>query len=125
MSLKGFSISFLATLNVPSLGRALVSVGEVILPLSFRFYHKVLSLHEDSATPVSNPLLAFTLIKRLQSDWKNLDSILKSRDITLPTKAHLIKAMVFPGVMYGRKSWTINKAEHRRIDVFELVFKNS
>ena len=55
----------------------------------------------------------------------NLDSILKSRDITLPTKAHLIKAMVFPGVMYGRKSWTINKAEHQRIDVFELVFKNS
>ena len=55
----------------------------------------------------------------------NLDSIFKNRDTTLPTKAHLIKAMVFPGVMYGRKSWTINKAEHRRIDVFELVFKNS
>ena len=50
----------------------------------------------------------------------NLDSILKSRDITLPTKAHLIKAMVFPGVMYGCESWTIKKAEHRRIDAFEL-----
>ena len=50
----------------------------------------------------------------------NLDSILKSRDITLPTKAHLIKAMVFPVVMYGCESWTIKKAEHRRIDAFEL-----
>ena len=77
MSLKGFSISFLTTLNVhtscqPSLGGVVVSVGEIILLLSFRFYDKVLSLHEDSATPVSNPLLAFTLIKRLQSDWKNV-----------------------------------------------------
>ena len=50
----------------------------------------------------------------------NLDSILKSRDITLPTKFHLVKAMVFPGVMYGCESWTIKKAECRRIDPFEL-----
>ena len=50
----------------------------------------------------------------------NLDSILKSRDITLPTKVHLVKAMVFPVVMYACESWTIKKAEHRRIDVFEL-----
>ena len=50
----------------------------------------------------------------------NLDSILKSRNITLPTKVHLIKAMVFPVVMYGCESWTIKKAEHRRIDAFEL-----
>ena len=50
----------------------------------------------------------------------NLDSILKSRDITLPTTVHLVKALVFPAVMYGCKSWTINKAEHRRIDAFEL-----
>ena len=50
----------------------------------------------------------------------NLYSILKSRDISLPAKVHLIKAMVFPGVMYGCESWTIKKAEHRRIDVFEL-----
>ena len=50
----------------------------------------------------------------------NLDSILKSRDITLPTKVHLVKAMVFPVVMYGCESWTIMKAEHRRIDAFEL-----
>ena len=47
----------------------------------------------------------------------NLDSIFKHRDITLPTKVHLVKAMVFPVVMYGCESWTINKAEHRRIDV--------
>ena len=50
----------------------------------------------------------------------NLDSILKSRDITLPPKVHLVKAMVFPVVMYGCESWTIKKAEHRRIDAFEL-----
>ena len=50
----------------------------------------------------------------------NLDSILKSRDITLPTKVHLVKAMDFPVVMYGCESWTIKKAEHRRIDAFEL-----
>ena len=50
----------------------------------------------------------------------NLDSILKSRDITLPTKVHLVKAMVFPVVMYGCESWTMKKAEHRRIDAFEL-----
>ena len=50
----------------------------------------------------------------------HLDSILKSRDITLPTKVHLVKAMVFPIVMYGCESWTIKKAEHRRMDAFEL-----
>ena len=50
----------------------------------------------------------------------NLDSILKSRDITLPTKVHLVKALVFPVVMYGCESWTIKKAERRRIDAFEL-----
>ena len=50
----------------------------------------------------------------------NLDSILKIRDIILPTKIHLVKAMVFPGVTYGCESWTIKKAEHRRIDAFEL-----
>ena len=50
----------------------------------------------------------------------NLDSILKSRDISLPTKVYLLKALVFPGVIYGCESWTINKAEHRRIDAFEL-----
>ena len=50
----------------------------------------------------------------------NLDSIFKSRDISLPTKVNLVKAMVFPVVMYGCESWTVKKAEHRRIDAFEL-----
>ena len=52
----------------------------------------------------------------------NLDSILKSRDITLPTKVHLVKAMVFPIVMYGCESWTVKKAECQRIDAFELLY---
>ena len=52
----------------------------------------------------------------------NLDNILKSRDITLSTKVHLVKAMVFPVVIYGRESWTIKKAECRRIDAFVLFF---
>ena len=50
----------------------------------------------------------------------NLDSVLKSRDITLPTKVHLVKAMIFPVVMYGCESWTVKKAENQRIDAFEL-----
>ena len=50
----------------------------------------------------------------------NLDSVLKNRDITLPTKVRLVKATVFPVVMYGCESWTVKKAEHRRIDAFEL-----
>ena len=50
----------------------------------------------------------------------NIDNTIKNRDITLPTKVHLVKAMVFPVVMYGCESWTIKKAEHQRIDAFEL-----
>ena len=61
---------------------------------------------------------------KMLAPWKksmtNLDSILKSRDITLPTKVHLVEAMVFPVIMYGCESWTIKKAEHQRIDAFEL-----
>ena len=52
----------------------------------------------------------------------DLDSILKSRDITLPTKVHLVKAMIFPVVMYGCENWTVKKAEHRKIDAFELWY---
>ena len=55
----------------------------------------------------------------------NLDSILKSRDITLSTKVHLVKAMVFPVVMYGCESWTVKKAEHRRIDAFDVVLEKT
>ena len=65
-------------------------------------------------------------IKRLfflgKKAMANLDSILKSRDITLPTKVHLVKAMVFPVVMYGCESWTLKKVEHQRIDTFELWY---
>ena len=64
--------------------------------------------------------------KKTLTPWRkvmtNLDSILKSRDITLPTKVHLVKAMVFPVVMYGCESWTMKKAEPRRIDAFELWY---
>ena len=56
----------------------------------------------------------------LEENMTNLDSIFRSRDITLPTKVRLVKAMVFPVVMYGCESWTVSKAEHRRIDAFEL-----
>ena len=62
--------------------------------------------------------LRFLLLGR--KAMTNLDSIFKSRDIALPTKVHLVKAMVFPVVMYGCESWTVKKAEHRRIDAFEL-----
>ena len=55
----------------------------------------------------------------------NLDSILKRRDVTLPTKVHLVKAIVFPVVMYGCESWTIKKVERQRIDAFELVLEKS
>ena len=61
---------------------------------------------------------AFILLGR--NAMTNLDSIFKSRDITLPTKVRLVKAMVFPVVMYGCESWTVKKAEHQRIDAFEL-----
>ena len=56
----------------------------------------------------------------LEEVMTNLDSIFKSRDITLPTKVRLVKAMIFPVVMYGCESWTVKKAEHQRIDAFEL-----
>ena len=63
-------------------------------------------------------------IKKMLAPWKkamtNLDSVLKSKDITLLTKVHIVKAMVFPVVMYGCESWTIKKAEHQKIDVYEL-----
>ena len=55
----------------------------------------------------------------------NLDSLFKSRDITLPTKIHLVKVMVFPVVMYGCESWTIKKAEHQRIDAFDVVLEKT
>ena len=66
----------------------------------------------------SNEIKRYLLLGR--EGMTNLDSILKSRDITLPTKVHLVKAMVFPVVMYGCENWTVKEAEHQRIDAFEL-----
>ena len=66
----------------------------------------------------SHEIKRFLLLRR--KVMTNLDSIFKSRDITLPTKVRLVKAMVFPVVMYGCENWTIKKAEHRRIDAFQL-----
>ena len=65
-------------------------------------------------------ILSFFKLKYGRKVMTNLDSILKSRDITLPTKVRLVKAMVFPVVMYGCESWMVKKAEHRRTDAFEL-----
>ena len=70
----------------------------------------------DSSHEIKRRLLLGTKV------MANLDSILKSRDITLPTKVYLVKAMVFPVVMYGCESWTVKKNEQRRIDVFELWY---
>ena len=69
-------------------------------------------------TDCSHEIKRCLLLKR--KVMTNLDSLFKSRDITLPTKVHLVKPMVFPVVMYGCENWTIKKAEHRRIDAFEL-----
>ena len=91
---------------------------------------KSLSRVRPSATPwtaahQTPPSMGFSRQKywsgvSLPSPMTNLDSILKSRDITLPTKVRLVKAMVFPVVMYGCESWTIKKSECRRVDAFEL-----
>ena len=80
----------------------------------FIFLGSKITADGDCSHEIKRPLLL------LRKAVTNLDSILKSRDITLPTKVHLVKAMVFPVVMYGCESWTIKKAEHRRTDAFEL-----
>ena len=82
---------------------------------SFTFIKRLFSSSLLSAIRVVSP--AYLLGRKAMT---NLESLLKSRDITLPTKVHLVKGMVFPGVMYGCESWTIKKAEGRRIDAFEL-----
>ena len=80
----------------------------------FIFLGSKITAHGDCSHDIKRHLLPGRQI------MTNLESILKSRDITLPTKVHLVKAMVFPVVMYGCESWTTKKAEHRRIDAFEL-----
>ena len=80
----------------------------------FIFLGSKLTAHGDCSHEIKRHLL---LGRKVMT---NLDSILKSRDITLPTKVHLVKAMVFPLAMYRRESWTVKKAEHQRTDAFEL-----
>ena len=82
----------------------------------FLFLGSKITANGDCSHEINRPLL---LERKVIT---NLDSILKSRDITLPTKVHLVKAMVFPVVMYGCESWTVKKAECRRIDAFELWY---
>ena len=86
--------------------------GETVA--DFIFLGSKITVHGDYSHEIKRPLL---LGRKVMT---NLDSILKSRDITLPTKFPLVKAMVFPVVMYGCESWTIKKAEHQKIDAFEL-----
>ena len=81
---------------------------------NFIFLGSKITADDDCSHEIKRPLL---LGRKVMT---NIDSIFKSRDITLPTKVHLVKAMVFPVVMYGCESWTIKKAEHQRIDAFEL-----
>ena len=83
----------------------------------FIFWGSKITADDDCSHEIKRCLL---LGKKVMT---NLDSIFKSRDITLPTKVHLVKAMVFPVVMYGFESWTIKKAERLRIDAFERWFK--
>ena len=80
----------------------------------FIFLGSKITADGDCSHEIKRHLL---LVKKVMT---NLDSIFKSRDITLPTKVHLVRAMVFPVVMYGCESWTIKKAERPRINVFEL-----
>ena len=80
----------------------------------FNFLHSKITADGDCSNEIKRHLL------HVRTVMTNLDSILKSRDIVLSTKVHLVKAMVFPVVMYGCESWTIKKAEHRRTDAFEL-----
>ena len=89
--------------------------GEMVETVSdFTLGSSKITADGDCSHEIKRPLL---LGRKVMT---NLDSIFKSRDITLPTKVHLVKAMVFPVVMYGCESWTVKKAEHQRIDASEL-----
>ena len=89
--------------------------GEIVETMSdFILWGSKITADSDCSHEIKRHLL---LGKKVMT---NLDIILKSRDITLPTMVRLVKAMIFPGVMYGCESWTVKKAKHRRIDAFEL-----
>ena len=89
--------------------------GETVERVTDSFEGSKITADDDCSHEIKRRLLLGRKVKT------NLDSILKSRDITLPTKVHLVKAMVFPVVMYGYESWTLKKAEHQRIDGFVCV----
>ena len=97
---------------VPSFN--LLVSSEFVQYYACHFYLKLITADGDYSHEIKRRLL---LGRKVMT---NLDSIFKSRDITLPTKVHLVKVMVFPVVMYGCESWTVKKAEHQRIDAFEL-----
>ena len=89
--------------------------GETVeIVIDFIFFCSKVTADDDCSHEIKRHLLLG------RKSMANLDSILKSRDITFPTKVHLVKAMVFPVVMYGCESWTVKKAERRKIDAFEL-----
>ena len=88
--------------------------GKVKVVTNFLFLGSKITVHSDCSHEIRRRLLLG------RKAMTNLDRMLKSRDITLPTKIYLVKAMVFPVVMYGSESWTVKKAECQRIDVFKL-----
>ena len=88
-------------------------MGKLETVADFIFGGSKITAHGDCSYEIKRHLL---LGRKVMT---NLNSILKSRDVTLPTKVHLVKAVVFPVVMYGCESWTVKKAEHQRIDAFE------
>ena len=89
-------------------------MGKLETVADFTFWGSKITADDDCSHEIKRRLL---LGRKVMT---NLDSIFKNRDITLPTKVRLVKAMVFPVVMYGYESWTVKKAEHRRINAFEL-----
>ena len=95
--------------------------GETLETVSdFIFGDSKITVDGDCSHEIKRHLLLGRKCPTFLPSMTNLDSILKSRDITLPTKVHLVKAMIFSVVLYGCESWTIKKAEHQRIDAFEL-----
>ena len=91
-----------------------IDVEKMETATDFIFLRSKITVNSDCSHEIKR---RFLLGRKVMS---NLDSVLKRRNITLPTKVHLVKAMVFPGVMYGYESWTIKKAECQRIDAFEM-----
>ena len=97
-----------------------ITSGQIYMGKQWKQWHTLFWGAPKSLQMVTVAIKIKRLLLLGRKVMTNLDSILKSRDITLPAKVHLVKAMVFPVVMYGCENWTIKKAEHQRIDAFEL-----